>query len=663
MPGTKYRTQRRKKRKAPFRKDGGRKTAVSTASASAASTAATTVSATSAESTATTTTATTTTSTTTTSTTPATPTATPTATTPATPTATPTATQKKLSKSPQARHLLDELDTSDRDTEAYEGKGTRMLEVEGLQSALSSVCCKECGTGSITFQENFQRQQGFYTAPSLICDTCAKVTPIPFAHVGTSKVLALNLKTVLASKLAGDSLSSLKIFCAMLDLPPPISKNTYTSHTKAVEAQSVSQAEASMSQARAEVRELYRATDVDICDILVSCDGTWQRRGFSSLFGAVFIIAYETGKVVDYIVLSKHCYGCKYWEDKDQSSSEYATWKETHSCDANFTGSAGAMEPQGTLKLFSRSLQYKIRYKHLVADGDSKTHALLLREQPYGFEPENQVRKLDCVGHVQKRLGTALRTLKQTYRGRKVADGKTIGGAGRLTDNLINSLQNYYGDAIRHNKGNLENMIKAVQATLLHCNSSDTTPRHHLCPEGKNSWCKWQVAKALGEPFQHQKPPIPEAIVQLLKPIYARLGSRVLLEKCMHGYTQNANESLHSTVWKFCPKELFLGKANIEIACALAVCNFNDGASSLIRVAERLELEPTPLCKDFLQAKDIKRIEKSKYKNSDRAKYLRRAARRKRKGFDDRHQQREGVMYSSGAFGDDVPGPSKRARN
>ena len=117
------------------------------------------MSATSAERTATTTTATTTTSTT---------------------PATPTATQKKLSKSPQAWHLLDEHDTSDRDTKAYEGKGTRMLAVEGLQSALSSVCCKECGTGSITFQENLQRQQGFYTAPSLICDTCAKVTPIPF---------------------------------------------------------------------------------------------------------------------------------------------------------------------------------------------------------------------------------------------------------------------------------------------------------------------------------------------------------------------------------------------------------------------------------------------------------------------------------------------------
>ena len=34
------------------------------------------------------------------------------------------------------------------------------------------------------------------------------------------------------------------------------------------------------------------------------------------------------------------------------------------------------------------------------------------------------------------------------FHGQKLSDGKTIGGAGRLTDNLINLLHNYYGDAI-----------------------------------------------------------------------------------------------------------------------------------------------------------------------------------------------------------------------
>ena len=144
--------------------------------------------------------------------------------------------------------------------------------------------------------------------------------------------------------------------------------------------------------------------------------------------------------------------------------------------------------------------------------------------------------------------------------------------------------------------------MKAVQASLLHLNSSNEHPRHHLCPEGENSWCKWQVAQVLRKVYDH-KDPIPEAIVTLLKPIYARLGSRSLLEKCVQGYTQNANEALHQLVWKFCSKELFLGKVGIDIACALAVCSFNDGASSLATVATRLELDPSPLSQHFLKKK------------------------------------------------------------
>ena len=50
-----------------------------------------------------------------------------------------------------------------------------------------------------------------------------------------------------------------------------------------------------------------RVTDADICDILVSCDGTWPNSSFSSLFGALFVIAYKTGNEGDYTVLSKHC--------------------------------------------------------------------------------------------------------------------------------------------------------------------------------------------------------------------------------------------------------------------------------------------------------------------------------------------------------------------
>ena len=35
-------------------------------------------------------------------------------------------------------------------------------------------------------------------------------------------------------------------------------------------------------------------------------------------FGAVFVIAYEMGKVIDFIVKSKFCKACRHWEKADK---------------------------------------------------------------------------------------------------------------------------------------------------------------------------------------------------------------------------------------------------------------------------------------------------------------------------------------------------------
>lgn len=62
-------------------------------------------------------------------------------------------------------------------------------------------------------------------------------------------------------------------------------------------------------------------------------------------------------------------------------------------CEPNFTGSVGAMEPAGVLSMFSRSLNFSIRYMlvyimymHLICDGDATTHSLSIEESPYGEE-------------------------------------------------------------------------------------------------------------------------------------------------------------------------------------------------------------------------------------------------------------------------------------
>ena len=45
-------------------------------------------------------------------------------------------------------------------------------------------------------------------------------------------------------------------------------------------------------------------------DVGVSCDGSWHRRGFSSLVGTAAAISLETGQVLDYEILNKVCYEC-----------------------------------------------------------------------------------------------------------------------------------------------------------------------------------------------------------------------------------------------------------------------------------------------------------------------------------------------------------------
>jgi len=59
-----------------------------------------------------------------------------------------------------------------------------------------------------------------------------------------------------------------------------------------------------------------------------------------------------------------------------------------------------------------------------------------------------------CTGHVQKRVGNRLRKLKKNVKG--------LSGKGKLTESMIDRMQNYYGIAIRGSKGDIVNMKKSI---------------------------------------------------------------------------------------------------------------------------------------------------------------------------------------------------------
>ncbi|GFW95166.1 hypothetical protein TNCV_313701 [Trichonephila clavipes] len=75
--------------------------------------------------------------------------------------------------------------------------------------------------------------------------------------------------------------------------------------------------------------------------------------------------------------------------------------------------------------------------------------------QLYG---DRGIKKLECVGYVEKRMGTRLRALKLKMRSKKLNDTKTLDDHGRLTDAEIHKLQRYYGLAIRNNSDSYNSM-------------------------------------------------------------------------------------------------------------------------------------------------------------------------------------------------------------
>ena len=91
-------------------------------------------------------------------------------------------------------------------------------------------------------------------------------------------------------------------------------------------------------------------------------------------------------------------------------------------------------------------------------------------------------------------------------------------------------------------------MKKAIGTIPWHCTDMNNTDvRHQFCPKGESSWCKHQRDKITGKETFKANLNIPKWI-HIIKPVFIELSSDDLLSKCIHGRTQNSNESLHSII-------------------------------------------------------------------------------------------------------------------
>ncbi|GFW96237.1 uncharacterized protein TNCV_572081 [Trichonephila clavipes] len=375
-----------------------------------------------------------------------------------------------------------------------------------------------------------------------------------------------------------------------MSLPNPVEQKSYDVINNKLSRVMKEVAEESMK--RAAVEENSSSPDNLLT---VSGDGTWKTRGHSSLIGVCTVIGAETGKVLDREVLSSYCKGCDSYKG---------------------VNSAGKMEVDGMLRIFNRSEKlHNLKYSNYIGDGDTKTFNALSENKPYG--DDHLIQKIECVGHVQKRMGTINEWVKLVYSKKKLSDGKTIGSKGRLTDSLIDKLAHYYGNAIRYNSTSVKEMRKAIWAVWGHSCSTDDEPMHWFCPTNPNTWY---------------------------------LSHPALLKKCLGGKTQSPNESLNSLIWKFCPKTIGSSLQIAEIAANLATSVFNDGNQILITILEKFGLKINRNVCVSLAERDNRRIFTSRQRRLESSFEARRAKKIKKSKEIELFQEQEGIFYDPGAF-------------
>ncbi|KAJ4433610.1 hypothetical protein ANN_15920 [Periplaneta americana] len=276
------------------------------------------------------------------------------------------------------------------------------------------------------------------------------------------------------------------LVCGLMNMPPPTIRYTDTNNVLLKSLKKV--CDESMTKA---VQQAVSVNDCDGNDLSVSCDGTWMRRGFSSSM---------------------------WWDGGSRNEINFHPSQE----------------------------KYGVRYVKYLGDGDSSAFKSVFESEPYGSDCP--IEKLECVGHVQKHMGSRLLKLTKDMKGKKLEDGKGIGGAGRLTKKEIQSIQMYYGAAIRQNVGNLDSMQHAVWAIYFHKLPTNAKPQHGLCGE----WCPYKKARNNAQQYSH-KHSLPEPVMNAMKPTFRALAKPDLLKKCVHGKTQNPNESLNQLILEALP--------------------------------------------------------------------------------------------------------------
>ena len=292
--------------------------------------------------------------------------------------------------------------------------GFRLIDISIFANVVSCFACSECLSATLRVNENFPKIQGFASHLSVVCSNCGQSRNFYTSQKCKYCVYEVNRRMVYSMRSCRVGYAGMKKFTTAMNMPKPMTENCYERISKVTKKATKAVANKTMCDVAAEIKR-DKAGIVDTC---VSGDGTWQRRGYSSLNGVVAVISVDTGKVIDAEPMTRKCKGCERMQPvKKADPVSHDLWKANHTCSSNYIK-----------RIFQRSEnKHGLRYTEYYGDGDSKIHRAI--ENTYhGIK----VQELECIGHIQKRVGNRLCKLWKDVKG--------LGGKGKLTFNIIDKL-------------------------------------------------------------------------------------------------------------------------------------------------------------------------------------------------------------------------------
>ncbi|GFS72583.1 uncharacterized protein TNCV_4135861 [Trichonephila clavipes] len=173
---------------------------------------------------------------------------------------------------------------------------------------------------------------------------------------------------------------------------------------------------------------------------------------------------------------------------------------------------------------------------------------------------------------------------------------------------------------------------------------------HGQCPIGPDTWCKFQRATFEGKMHIDTGKGLPQKIIKIIKPHYMKLCDKDLLNKCLHGKTQNANESFNGILWKFIPKYIFVELQTLKLGAHMAVIQFNKGFRGLLDVLNQAQIQVGVNTVSGFAQLDEERINESKRHSLSEVKTSRKKNRSRKKRKLAKAEIQEGITYKSGEF-------------